>query len=80
MTLGNKGLLDRKVFLEQAFTNFSEPNFGLGFADPRGTYKICQITAEIFRNLANSRCTVITNLNSNFQKLANKSFLKNSIR
>jgi hypothetical protein len=27
---------NRKIFLEQAFTNFPEPNFGLGFADPRG--------------------------------------------
>jgi hypothetical protein len=31
--------IDRKIFLEQAFANFSDPSFGSSFAGPLGTYK-----------------------------------------
>jgi hypothetical protein len=30
------GAFDRKIFLEQAFASFSEPNLSLRFADSRG--------------------------------------------
>jgi hypothetical protein len=45
---------NRKIFLEQAFANFSDPNFGSSFAGPCGIRGIRQITGEIFRNQANS--------------------------
>ena len=57
---------DSKIFWQQNFASFLEWNFGLQFAHPRGIWVIRQITAGIFRGLANLRCHVKINLSCNF--------------
>jgi SAM-dependent methyltransferase len=54
-----------RFFFGFGLLHFSESYIGLGFASPIGDCKICQIMAEIFRDLANRVATVITNLKSN---------------
>jgi acetone carboxylase gamma subunit len=61
-------VVDRKNFLEMASARFLECNFGLEFADPRGIWKIRQITPEILGNLANSHCHAQKKLKLQFLK------------
>jgi hypothetical protein len=72
--LGIRPESNRKIFLEQAFANFSDPNFGSSFAGPCGIRGIRQITGEIFRNQANSH-----RYGQNKPKILFLKTLKNSI-
>ena len=78
MTLGRRWV-DSKNFSEHTFASFLEWNFGLEFADPRGIWRIRRITAEIFRNLANSRCDLQKWILISISKNRHKAFLKNGI-
>jgi hypothetical protein len=49
------GLVDRKIFLEQAFAIFFCMEFWVEFAEACRICRICRARAEIFKDLANSR-------------------------
>jgi hypothetical protein len=54
--LAPHSLPNRKIFLEQAFANFSKPIFGLEFAGPFATYKTGEKPVKILqKNLSTSR-------------------------
>jgi hypothetical protein len=70
---------NRKIIFEQAFANFSDPNFGPSFAGALGTSKTGELRMKFFGIWRIRTATIIMNLNSFFQKLPKNPFLKNSI-
>ena len=63
-------------FRQRLLVIFSNRKFGLEFADLRRIWKFRQITPEIYGIWQICAATVKMNLNFNFQKFANKEFLK----